>query len=100
MKPFLALAAGGAVSWLLRAALIVLPSTHMTNRVGDRLRHIGPAAFSALGVTALTSAAHTSHAAWWPFALAAVTTTVTARLKRNLVLALAAGAAITLLTTR
>jgi branched-subunit amino acid transport protein len=100
MTTFAVLAAGGAITWLLRATLIVFtPSSAVANRLGAALRYAPPAAFATLAVTSLTAAAHDTGHSIWRYAAAAAVTAVTARFTRNLAVPLAAGAAaITVLT--
>ena len=102
MSTFAVLAAAGAITWMLRAALIVfMPSTVAAQRISAALRYAAPAAFAALTVTALNTAAHDTRHALWPFAVAAVVTVLTARPGRNLAVPLLAGAmTVSVLTLR
>ena len=102
MRTFVVLAAAGATTWILRAALIVfMPSTATAQRISTALRYAAPAAFAALAATALTTAADDTGREIWPFAVAAVVTVLTARPGRNLALPLLAGAVtVSLLTIR
>ena len=101
MTTFAVLAAGGAVTWLLRAALIVfVASTGFADRIAAALRYAAPAAFASLAVTSLTAASHDTGDALWRYAIAAAVTAAAARLGRNLAVPLLAGAAtVTVLTS-
>lgn len=100
MTTFIVLAAGGALTWLLRAALIVFtPSTAVADRMATALRYASPAAFASLAMTSLTTAAHDTGHGVWRYAAAVAVTAVTARFARNLAVPLlTAAAAVTVLT--
>src|SRR4051812_38948065 len=102
MTAFAALAAGGAVTWLLRVALIAfLPRTAVGAQIAAGLRYAPPAAFATLAVMSLTAAAHNTGRSVWPYATGAAITFITARFVRNLAVPLLAGAAaVTLLAVR
>src|SRR3954469_4351562 len=94
MMAFAALAAGGAVTWLLRVALIAfLPTTAVGARIAAGLRYAPPAAFATLAVLSLTAAADHTGRSVWAYATGAVITAVTARFVRTLAVPLLAGAA-------
>lgn len=103
MTTFAVLTAGGAVTWLLRTALIVfIPSTVVADRLAAALRHAAPAAFASLAVTSLTAASRETGDAIWRYAVGAAVTAATARsarFGRNVAVPLLAGAAtVTVLT--
>ena len=100
MSTLAVLAAAGALTWLLRASLIVsTPSTSAAERIARALRYAAPAALAVLAVTSLTGAARDTGDAVWRYAIAAAVAAATARPGRNLALPLLAGAAtITVLT--
>ena len=102
MTTFVVLAAGGALTWLLRVALIAfMPTTTVGARIAAALRYAPPAAFATLAVMSLTAAADNTDYHVWPYAVGAAVTAITARFVRNLAVPLLAGAAVvTLLTIR
>lgn len=88
------MAAAGAVTWLLRAALIVfVPATAVTARVAAMLRYAAPAAFASLAVPTVTAAADDTGGGRWAFAVATVVAALVAYRSRNLMLTIAVGTA-------
>jgi branched-subunit amino acid transport protein len=70
----LVLVAAGVVSWSLRIAFITLvPAARLPKRVRAALRHVAPAALSALVVTGLTKQAGSAAQppSWAPLGAAA-----------------------------
>lgn len=100
MTLFALLAAGGLLTWVMRATFIVLapPGAHSA-RIVPLLRRAAPAAFAAMAATTLSKTLDAVGGPVWPWLLAVAVTGGVAWRTRNLAICLAtATATITVLT--